>query len=823
MGTRTIEQPASGSGAAALTAGRTIYFGLFFVTMATLIHEVLLTRIFSVTMWYHFAFMAVSIALFGMTVGAIIVYHHPDWFPQAQLPRVLCKQSIWFSLSAPLSVLVHLVLPIRVDGSVVSGLMLFLTWAAISIPFVFSGIVVALVLTRYPSQVSKLYTADLAGAALGALMFISLLEWVDGPNAVLVVALVAALGACCFGACASAPARRRAWLVLSGLGVFTAASLVATHAGRPLLRVMWAKGNSDGSHVIEMWNAFSRVTVNEIASTPFGWGLSRANPFTGPVEQMYLTIDSTAGTPITRFDGHDLSKLQFLRYDIVNLAHHLRPDTEVAAVGVGGGRDVLSALVFNQRSIRGIEINDNILRILSGKLGEYSGHLDRNPKVHLINDEARSWFARTDERFGIIQVSLIDTWAATSAGAFVLTENSLYTTEAWKLFLSRLHPGGILTFSRWYSKRRPEEAYRITALAVQALKERGVRDPRKHIMFARIQATPGQGPEGVGTILVSPDPFQSADEEQLRAVCQRMGFDVLAAPSGSEDPMFVRLTSGEDLQTISDSYRFRIDPPVDDRPFFFQMLRLKDIAGAANPGDLTEVNNNAVLLLGRLLLIVVLLTGVFIFIPLQSSSGPGDLSGAGLLLTYFACIGLGFMFIEISQMQRLILFLGHPTYGLSVVLFSLLLFSGLGSWASGRFLHNGRLSLAALTALVCVLAASGPLTRMATASLASAETPWRIAAAVLLLGPMGLCMGIAFPLGMRLAAQRALRITPWLWGINGAASVCGSVLAACIALGFGISAAYWSGVVCYVLALASFRMMQARSWGPGMSPDSLSA
>jgi hypothetical protein len=528
---------------------------------------------------------------------------------------------------------------------------------------------------------------------------------------------------------------------------------------------------------------------------------------------MYLTIDSNAGTPITRFDGHDTSKLEFLRYDIVNLVHYLRPGADVAVVGVGGGRDVLSALVFGQRSVCGIEINDNILKILSGRLGEYSGHLDRNPKVRLVNDEARSWLARTNLRFGVIQVSLIDTWAATSAGAFVLTENSLYTTEAWKLFLSRLQPGGILTFSRWYAQRHPEEAYRITSLAVAALKERGVRDPANHIIFVRTLSGKTEGPEGIGTILVSPQPFQTADEENLRGVCQRMGFDVLAAPSGSKDPMFTRLTSGEDLQAISDSYRLRIDPPVDDSPFFFQMLRLKDILRSRSNEDYMGANNNrAVLVLGQLLFIVVLLTGVFILLPLLALSDAGKAGGAWPLLIYFACIGLGFMFIEISQMQRLIIFLGHPTYGLSVVLFALLLFSGLGSWASSRFLSSERLSSVALVALVCVLAASAPMIRLTTASLAGAETPWRIAAAFLLLGPMGLCMGFAFPIGMRFATHRAVRLAPWLWGINGAASVCGSVLAACIALAFSISAAYWSGVACYALALASYKAMQGRTW-----------
>ena len=777
--------------------------------MATLIYEMLLTRIFSVTMWYHFAFVAVSIALFGMTVGANIVYLRPNWYPQERLPQVLCIQALWFAISTPLSFLTHLSIPFHIDKSLTSIYSVVLNYTIIAIPFVFSGIIVALVLTRYPRQVNRLYAVDLAGAAAGALIFIRLLEWVDGPNAVLIVALLAALSALCFGRREmDRLLRRRATAVLAGLAVFTALSIASARMNAPLLRVIWAKDTLDSRHFIDMWNAFSRVTVDAMGTAPFGWGLSPSSPADKPVDQMYLTIDGTAGTPITRFDGKDMSQFEYLRYDIVNLAHYLRSNTEVAVLGVGGGRDVLSALLFHQSGVRGLEINDNILRILGGQLRGYSGSLDRNPKVQLINDEARSWLSRTKDRFGIIQVSLIDTWAATSAGAFVLTENSLYTTEAWDIFLQRLHPDGILTFSRWYFPERPAEAYRLMALAVQSLKNRGIQDAGKHIIFARLLRHEADGPDGVGTIMISPQPFQPADEARVREVCQTMGFDVLFTPSKSEDPMFSRLTSGEDLQAISDSYPLRIDPPTDNSPFFFQMMRLKDIASVSTKQGYMTPNIRAVVVLGVLLFTVVLLTAVFIVAPLAMSSRMSDLAGAWPLLMYFSAIGLGFMFVEISQMQRLIVFLGHPTYGLGVVLFSLLLSSGLGSYASGRVLTAERHLVSAMIALIAVLAASSPLTRIAANALAGAETPVRIGAAVLLLAPMGLFMGIAFPVGMRLASQQALYLTPWLWGINGATSVCGSVLSACIALAFSISTAYWSGVACYVLALSAVLLMR---------------
>src|SRR5918997_5314823 len=203
------------------------------------------------------------------------------------------------------------------------------------------------------------------------------------------------------------------------------------------------------------------------------------------VNQLSMVIDSTAGTVLTRYTG-DPDETDALRYDVTNLAHYARQDGDVLVVGVGGGRDVLSALEFDQRSVTGVEINGDILDITNGRYGDFTGHLDRHPKVDFVNDEARSYLARTDERFDIIQISLIDTWAATSAGAYALSENSLYTTEAWGEFFDSLDEGGILSVSRWFDfvgAERPLEMYRTASLASQALVEHGVENPRDHMLI----------------------------------------------------------------------------------------------------------------------------------------------------------------------------------------------------------------------------------------------------------------------------------------------------------------------------------------------------
>jgi hypothetical protein len=491
-------------------------------------------------------------------------------------------------------------------------------------------------------------------------------------------------------------------------------------------------------------------------------------------------------------------------------------------VGVGGGRDVLSALHFGATKVTGVEINTNILETLNGRFGDFTGHLDRDPRVRFVNDEARSFIARNDERYDVIQISLIDTWAATAAGAFVLSENSLYTVEAWDIFLSHMTPRGLLSVSRWSFSDRPGEVYRMTALATAALQRRGVADPRAHMAIVRsIRGDGGDdAPDGIGTLLVSPSPLDAGDLATLKAQADRLGFQVALDATTATDETLARLASARDLDAVVAAHPINIAPPTDDSPFFFNMLRLRDVLrlDLLKHGKSTH-NMEAVFVLGTLLFTVLLLTVLCIGVPLFVTTDRKALAGAAPLVTFFAAIGLGFMLIETSQMQRLIVVLGHPTYGLTVVLFSLLLSSGLGSALTSRIAPEavGSAGVVRLAGLLGLLVVFGVITPLLTHRIEGASTPIRIAVSAALLAVPGLFMGMAFPLGLGLARNRPA-LTPWLWGVNGATSVCASVLAVAIALSTTISTAFWAGCFCYLVALGAFvrqvKRVQARAEDP---------
>jgi hypothetical protein len=785
--------------------------GLFLIALSTLTYEILLTRIFSVTMWYHFAFVAISIAMFGMTAGALVVYLLPRVFPAEGVKRQLAATSLAFAVLMVASFLTQISIPFLVHPSVVAAWAIAFTIFVIAVPFVVGGVCVSLVLTRFPDRVGRLYAADLVGAALGCVLLVWLLRVTDAPTAVFAVAAVASLASVAFAVDAGSRSLTRLGVIVTVL----LAGGAAVHTGFvwrqfPVMRILWVKGGFEARPLYEKWNSYSRVRVNGREGElrpPYGWGLSTTWPAGRTVPQLQMDIDVSAGTVITGYTGQP-SELEHLKYDVTNAGYELRPGPAVAVIGVGGGRDVLSALAYGATHVTAIEINDDIIRTLNGRFGAFSGHLDRDPRVEFVNDEARSYLARSDRRFDMIQISLIDTWAATAAGAFVMSENSLYTTEAWRIFLRHLTDTGVLSVSRWYFSERPGEIYRLVALASTALQEAGVAKPQDHMLLIRnIRAVTGAGqPEGVGNLLVSKTPFTPADVLRLEGLATEMNFEVTLGPHKATDAVLTSLTSGGDVGAFTRAFPINITPPTDDSPFFFQMFRLRDLPDIAllRAGK-NSYNMQAVFVLGVLMLTVLGLAAACLLLPLMLTGRRADFQSAGWLVAFFAAIGLGFMLVETSQMQRLIIVLGHPSYGLSVVLFALLLSSGLGSLLTERVVganleRDGRRVLGALLAALVVF---GLATPVAASAFESATTPVRIAVAVAILFVPGLLMGMAFPLGMRLSGNRT-QLTPWLWGINGATSVSASVLAVGIALTWSISTSFWVGVACYVLALVAF-------------------
>lgn len=775
-------------------------FGVFVTSLALLAFEIALTRIFSVVLWYHFAFLAISLALFGLGAGGLLLHFFPRRFPAERVGEQMTRFALLFALSVPVSFVLILGVPFVYRVSLPALVSLCLIYAFAAIPFLLGGIVLGLALSRYRERIGAVYGFDLVGAGLGCALAVPILNRVSGPGAMFVIGMIAAVGALLFAADVSRRQTGKAAALIGVMAVF-----LALQEGTGLFRIDFAKDELEKEILHEEWNALARVTVIEKGTV--NWATSET--YTGPKpETLWLKIDAEAGTPIVRFDG-DYDKVRAIQYDVTAMAYTLRNDVPVLIIGPGGGRDVLTALSFGYRDVTGVEINRSIIDAVRVRFGEFSGGLYDRPEVRIVNAEGRSFVRGGKERFGIIQASLIDTWAATSAGAYVLSENNLYTKEAFVDFLSHLNDDGILTMSRWFFKGRPIETLRLAGVAAAALRDLGADDPSRHVLVVKRSTWDwayrlNEFRDGVGTILVKRTPWLDGEVEHIRAMAERLKFDLVYAPGGENHPDFEKIFD-RSPDAFMDEYPVDVSPPTDDRPFFFYMIRPGDAVRALlGMGGIEQgvMQNNvrAMFVLVGLFAIVLVLTATFLFLPAIVQRGePVARDGKGsLFLVYFFLLGLAYLLVEIPLVQGFILFLGHPVHALSVVLLALLIGSGIGSLLSSRIdIRFGWVPPVLLAAAVPLYAVVLP--RLFDGML-GAPAPARAAVSVAVLLPLALVMGMPFPLGVRALGDERKKMVPWVWGVNGATSVSASVLATLLAIGFGFRAVLLVGAAAYALA-----------------------
>lgn len=770
--------------------------GVFLISFAMLVFQIVQTRILSVIAWYYLAFFAISVAMLGMTVGAVRVYLRGEELRGGALAATLSNAALACALSMPASLLVQLSLVTTLGWSVVTLVSWSLLLAAMAVPYVFAGIVVSVALTRSPFPIHQVYAVDLLGSALGCVGVVVLLNFTSAPSVILWAGAIAGLSALCFSPRAGRALPRPAW-VAAGLALAALLNAVSPIGIRPLL--VKDKLEDPARATFERWNSYSRVIAEpEKAGKPQLWGASPNTPDDLVASGIWLNIDGEAGTEMFHFDGTPQS-IDFLRYDLVNLAYNLPGIRKSAVIGVGGGRDVMSAHLYGVQDITGVELNPIFVN-LHTRDPQYArfSNLGAIPNLHLYVDDARSWFASTPERFDLIQMSMIDTWAATGAGAFSLSENGLYTLEGWRAFLHTLSDGGIFTVSRWYNPGDVNEAGRMVALATAALLDLGVSDARPHLFVAHAQ--------NIATLVLSKSPFTPEQLATLHREVDRLGFGIVVAPDRPpESPLLGRIVAATDLPSLNraaGSEYLDLTVPTDERPFFFNQLRFShifDLLGHSGRGGVISGNIRATAALLVILFASIVAVVTTILVPLRAAARnrDGRLVAAGS--AYFALIGLGFMLGEISLLQYFSVYLGHPIYSLAVCLFSLILATGLGSLASERLPIASRRGMLVWGLVVGSLLLALPLgLAHVFQATTGRELAVRIAVSLAVVLPLGFLLGFAFPTGMKLVEAIDADPTPWFWGINGATGVLASVLAVIVSLSFGIRVTLSLAGLCYL-------------------------
>ncbi|MDP8222773.1 MAG: hypothetical protein P9L99_05380 [Candidatus Lernaella stagnicola] len=747
--------------------------GLMIVACAVLSTEIVLTRVFSVMMWYHFAFLAVSVSLFGLGLGGIVLHVLGKRIEDRE-DSLLSWSASAFGVASGVLILTLLSLKVGDFDLSVSGMgKLALVYMLAALPFTAAGLFVAGMLQLGHKRAGKVYFFDLVGAGLGCLLTIPLLRLVGGPAAVLVAGALAALGGVVAAGSWRRPVQFGSALAVAVILLTITAVHLAT--GADLLEPKYTKGNKEPARLAAEWNSFSRV-------------IAFARPELGDI---MLEIDGIAHTPITPFDG-DAAKTQVPSANLQRLPFILRHDASVLVFGSGGGEHILTALDAGAKRIVGIEYNPIVVDMVEKRFANVSGGLFQWPGVSVVVDEGRSYIRRTNEKYDVIQFTLIDTWAATAAGAFTLTENNVFTVQSMHEYLDHLQPGGLVSIKRWFEAK--EIVLRLMALGKTVLIQRGVKEPEKHFFIARN--------DEFANLMIKNEPFTLDEMGDLVEQCAKMDLRIVYSPfHAGENPEFEELALRGDMAAWFAEQTLDLTPPTDNRPFLFYTLRLRDLPDVFSQAYSAKIHNIGPLLLfallGLVFVFVVLLMLVPAYLARDKENNPPLNWGL-----YFAALGLAYLLVEVAMMSKFILYLGHPTYALAVVLFTFLMSSGFGAWLSERIYPD--IAIPRLRIVVGVLALYAAVFMVVSPSLFHATLAMplvsRISISVAAILPLGLLMGIPFPLGIRLLGYDHPNGVPWMYAVNSAASVLGSVAAMLLAVHFGFSSAITAGLVLYIAA-----------------------
>ncbi|HKF23331.1 MAG TPA: hypothetical protein VKE93_17285 [Candidatus Angelobacter sp.] len=835
------------------TPTKAVISAVVLVSMASLLLELAMTRLFSVVLFYHFAFFAISVALLGLGSGGVFAHIRRAWLQRFEIGRLgawLCILAALFILTA-IEVVLHTPVSLEVTGENFAKLTII--YLATAMPFFCTGLLFSTLFARSGAAISHLYGADLAGGSLACLAVVPLLNLIGAPNALLLAAMLMAVAAGLWAGKSTAgrvgenPARPADKLTLRGLAGALAAGcailIVANHSGR-LVDVVYAKGVLRDLQSTEFakWNAISRVEVKTqdggryvVIDADATTAVMNVDPARWDVDQPSHPTPTGTGLP----EESGFNWKESLMSAAPAVANVLRPRGDFAIIGPGGGVDVMRAVANGSPRVTGIEINPIIVNdVMRGKYADYTFHLYDRPQVHIHVQDGRSYIRSSREKYDVVQMTLVDTWASTAAGAFALSENNLYTVEAFEEYFEHLKPDGMIAITRW-EFHEPREALRVVSQAMEALHRIGVADPRSHFVviadgnldedgrpvlvlakrspFTQAEYALVAAHERANRNLVwlnPPDNFRYFTSKQARDILWRSrdgsGPAIRDLPPAAD--AFGRLIDSNDPQQFARDYPYNVAPVSDSAPFFFFTLKtghvIRNIMAGTGRGMDWRINLGVVVL-GMLLVISIVAVLAFLVLPLAlHDRGRGPRPGRLLALLYFIVVGLGYITVEIALIQRFVLFLGHPTYALTVVVFLLLLSSGAGSVAANRWIAgSGRLLLVLGLIAGLVLLHVFLLPHILSAGVG---LPFLlkllISGAVLL--PLGFLMGMPFPTGLR-----RVDTVEWAWALNAAASVLGSVMAMVIAIHFGLTLTLFCAAAAYLVAALCSRALQPSSAG----------
>jgi len=799
---------------------RHLTFEIFLICLAAILVEVSYTRIVSFKLVYYFTYVIIAIALLGFGAGGVLVAMFPRLRASAttrMVPAyclmgataVLASYAVVAWLPVNALDLVRNLPDLQVTDRVWEVVKLCLLCFALFLPFLAAGLAISAIFAANAEGINRLYFFDLLGAGIGCAISVPLMAMISPPGCVVLAGVIFAV--------AGLPlAVREARSLVVPLVVVAAVLLPGVvfpdRLPDPIVDRAKTMGRAArGPVVFSRWDPVFRVDVI-------------GQPRPDGVAVLRISHDAMWGSVLPRFDGNFAS---LTRYDRNIRAYPFRLATRpprVLIIGAAGGNEILASLYFDAAHVTAVELNPVTVSLLTDHFRDFTGRIAEHERVTLVNAEGRSFLMSSEEKFDVIWFVTPDSYAAMNAaasGAYVLSESYLYTVEMLHEALEHLSPDGMIVTlfgGEWAFEEEPTRTARHLATAREAFRKIGVEDFSRHVMVA---TSPG-APFLASTIILKRSPVTSDDIRRFgEATANLKGGRVRYTwqHSDPEHPVSKIVVLPPDaLEAFYDAFPYEVRPVWDDAPFFWHFARFRT---ALDPIEKVERGHESGVgerLLVLLILICTVLSSIFLLAPLLARRAVwAAIPHKAVAAVYFAALGSGFMLLEVSLIQRLTLFLGFPTYSLTVTLFALLVSTGIGSHlSSGLVAPPGRVLVGLAACLVGLLTfyliALTPIVH----AFVGASLVFRVTLSVAVLTPLGLCLGVFMPLGLRTVAT----LTPhreeyvaWAWAINGFFSVLSSLVATILSMTVGFTNVMLISLGIYligILALAHLLRSQRR-------------
>lgn len=755
---------------------RLLFAGIFLIALSGLVLEVSITRIFSAAIWYHFAFVAVSVALVGLGASGLVVQHRVNKL-KGKWAENLTIYSAWgIAIFIPITLFVMHAL-----ASQVIYLPLFMI--LFSVPFFLVGIIISAAFNAFASVAGRLYAADLIGASAGALLVVLFLVLTGGEGATLIVGLIAAIGGTIF----SRIAKNTKKTVVSLMFVAFAISLIFLNHATQIFAIptdptaqkdlpIYLREHPGSKIVKTEWNSFSRIDVVEGGAS--GEGL---------VAKVF--IDGGAGTNIISWDGKTESRQELSTW-MQYLPFKMMQDPKVLVIGSGGGRDVVASLVSGSKDTTSVEINPIIYETVKS-YGDRAGNVYSHEYVRSYVDEGRSFITRSSEKYDIIYVPFVDTWASVSSGGLSVSENFLYTVEGFQQYYDHLTDRGKIVTVRWLI-----DAPRFISTYAKLLEQNGIPQDQLHRHLIMVTSDSYTQDPSVTMVIFSKSPFTDEEIRYFSQSFSQYDYKPILIPGQIMREPYPALLNGQiNLDQFYDTFETKVYPVRDDNPYFLSFE--KPLPNAVE-----------ILLYASIGIVAIFLLVPFAWIRRKREEGEKESGtkkseiGIATVIPYFAALGMGFILIELALLQKLILLMGNPTMTFALLLFTILISSGSGSLLSSRIAKNNMKNLIFVIGGIAGLGTLYVLFLQPIIYSTIAESiEVKAAVSIAILAPIGFLMGMPLPTGMRLLKVHRPDYIPWMWAINGAFSVMGAVLAIALGIMYGSSLAMILGILIYLVAL----------------------